>query len=233
MSVSSVKTTDSNNPEHRKQLKQDAENTKFECNLKCQDLVSSSITNDGTQILAVKSIPKNTVIYKGTAILSYNRSEKETSQGLLCSLALLEHKTISALTLKLLDLWPSACMPEKLQEIYKIDDLEVIKGILKQPEHLIVMWSTFNHFEMDSRKFLFLTASKFNHSCDPNCRWELDSKTSTIVIRSLRDIAVGEPCTISYMVGMETWDVAARRKALLDLFFVCECTKCVLESKQK
>jgi len=212
-----------------------AQNAQLKCNLKNVDFVFSSLKNDGTQIIAVKPIPKNTVIYKGTSILSYTRHEKESSEGLLAALNLLDGKTIDEITKKLIDLWPSPCMQEKIEETYHVSS-EIAESCLTQPEHLIVMWTIFNHFQSDQsetrRRFLFQTASKFNHSCQPNCCWELDSKTETIVIRTLSHIQSDQQCTLSYIVGIENEEnVQYRQKILKQLRFKCQCERCKIELK--
>ena len=67
-------------------------------------------------------------------------------------------------------------------------------------------------------------AALLNHSCEANCIQRFDDD-GRIVIRTVRDVAVGEELTISYIdVGMPTW--YRRRELLQSYHFHCTCARC-------
>ena len=90
-----------------------------------------------------------------------------------------------------------------------------------------------NSFSMDFRNqtclTLFPTISRLNHSCQPNCNhyW---SSGSLFKVRAIRDIAVGEELTISYMSPLQRADFhcrESRRRILSEEFgFDCSCNLC-------
>ena len=90
-----------------------------------------------------------------------------------------------------------------------------------------------NSFSMDFQNqtclTVFPTISRLNHSCQPNCNhyW---SSGSLFKVRAIRDIAVGEELTISYMSPLQRADFhcrESRRKILSEEFgFDCGCNLC-------
>jgi len=71
--------------------------------------------------------------------------------------------------------------------------------------------------------------SFFNHSCDPNVKWEDDKAThsSTIRMYTLRRVSEGEELFISYQDELSDKPYLERRKVLREwLGFDCQCTKC-------
>jgi hypothetical protein len=67
-------------------------------------------------------------------------------------------------------------------------------------------------------------AAMLNHSCEPNCVQRFDAEAG-IVIRTVRDVSVGEELCISYTdTGMPTW---YRQQELLQSYhFHCQCARC-------
>lgn len=80
---------------------------------------------------------------------------------------------------------------------------------------------------------LWLVASFFNHSCQPNCthygdinaQAPTDANFTTLVLRAVRDIAQGEELTLAYV---ELASNAQERQATLrnHYGFVCQCSRC-------
>lgn len=74
---------------------------------------------------------------------------------------------------------------------------------------------------------LYLGASRFNHSCLPNCDYEHASEDNStrITICSSRDIQSNEEMTIPYINTYESWD---QRQAFTKLLwgFSCNCPAC-------
>jgi len=72
---------------------------------------------------------------------------------------------------------------------------------------------------------IFLKAGVINHSCDPNCKWEMTGETLTIT--SLRDIKSQEEITVQYIPLVQSWHIAIRRTVILQRKgFLCQCDKC-------
>jgi len=77
---------------------------------------------------------------------------------------------------------------------------------------------------------IFLKAGIINHSCDPNCKWEMDGGTLTIT--SLRNIKPLEEVTVQYIPLVQSWHVAIRRTVILQRRgFLCQCDKCQSDTK--
>ncbi|KAI6084436.1 hypothetical protein F4821DRAFT_261956 [Hypoxylon rubiginosum] len=69
---------------------------------------------------------------------------------------------------------------------------------------------------------VFLTHPRINHSCVPNTTWNVDDVSKTIKVTAIRDIAVGEEITISYIERP-----SHTRKADLELYSLkCLCKTC-------
>ena len=68
-----------------------------------------------------------------------------------------------------------------------------------------------------------------NHDCEPNAEVHFLERAMAIVVAT-RAIAEGEAVTISYIDGNARDGVEARRRALAEYGFVCECGKCAREA---
>ena len=87
---------------------------------------------------------------------------------------------------------------------------------------------------------MYFTACKMNHSCSPNivARYQNSygisgghwGSSHPLVIEcvALRDIDEGEELSISYIEINDSWE--NRQEALANYGFICNCTKCQLES---
>jgi len=72
---------------------------------------------------------------------------------------------------------------------------------------------------------IFLKASIISHSCDPNCKWEIDGNKLTIT--SLREIRAGEEITVQYIPLVQSWHLAIRRTVIMQRRgFLCQCMRC-------
>ncbi|KAJ8129079.1 hypothetical protein O1611_g4552 [Lasiodiplodia mahajangana] len=87
-----------------------------------------------------------------------------------------------------------------------------------------------NCFEMDSerrsgeRAGLFIQASRFNHSCDPNVHYTTSAERRRWVGRATRDIRLGEELTISYLPLYHPTE--ERQASTMDWGFKCLCDRC-------
>ena len=74
--------------------------------------------------------------------------------------------------------------------------------------------------------------SFFNHSCDPNVKWEDDDAThsSTVRMYTLRRVSDGDELFINYQKELSDKPYFERRKVLREwLGSDCQCTKCIDE----
>jgi SET domain/WD domain, G-beta repeat len=72
---------------------------------------------------------------------------------------------------------------------------------------------------------IFYYASRINHSCSRNAHYTWNSRTETLNIHAIRDIATGEEITISYVPIM--FDRYKRRSSLWKRYgFLCTCPAC-------
>jgi len=79
---------------------------------------------------------------------------------------------------------------------------------------------------------IYISASFFNHSCDPNVRKEALGRG--YVFYTARDVEAGEELCISYIGGeCATQGLEERRKSLKESwFFECACVRCVTEERR-
>ncbi|KAI0851990.1 SET domain-containing protein [Daldinia vernicosa] len=76
-----------------------------------------------------------------------------------------------------------------------------------------------------SRTGVFIKASRFNHSCDPNCWYTTTSWTGHFICTPMRPIKEGEEITISYIPNQATRE--KRQAQLLRCWgFICQCNRC-------
>ncbi|KAI0976994.1 hypothetical protein F4678DRAFT_456276 [Xylaria arbuscula] len=99
----------------------------------------------------------------------------------------------------------------------------------EQMKYLRVVLSAFaNAFgtDKDYESAVFLEASRFNHSCDPNCEYSVFGGSYRWVGTAKRDIAKGEEILIDYIPGHTVR--IQRIDGLLGTWgFRCSCPKCV------
>jgi hypothetical protein len=76
----------------------------------------------------------------------------------------------------------------------------------------------------DGTEGVFSIASRINHSCCPNAGYTWNSNLDSVTIHAIKDIAVGEEITISYV--LPTMDLFQRWSALDGYGFVCHCPAC-------
>mmetsp|Transcript_47867 Transcript_47867/g.113755 ORF Transcript_47867/g.113755 Transcript_47867/m.113755 type:complete len:463 (+) Transcript_47867:113-1501(+) len=75
---------------------------------------------------------------------------------------------------------------------------------------------------------LFVLGSKFSNSCAPNCRWSF-TPNGCLQYHAIRRIEPGDLLTFSYIGnGMSLVEgTVARRRRLGNLWFVCQCSRCM------
>lgn len=89
----------------------------------------------------------------------------------------------------------------------------------------IIAANSFENHEKNFHKRLYLTTSRFNHSCSPNVAYEFVGWT--IRLYSMRDIKAGETLCISYSDVMYHFPSGTRKDYLIGAYnFDCACTAC-------
>ncbi|KAM0790673.1 hypothetical protein ACM66B_004532 [Microbotryomycetes sp. NB124-2] len=88
-----------------------------------------------------------------------------------------------------------------------------------------------NRHKWYTELFIFPTYARMNHSCNPNCDYEVDARRHTMAVKTTRDVDKGEPLTVTEI------DVlllsADRQKMLLHHFnFTCCCSVCRLPQQE-
>jgi hypothetical protein len=196
---------------------------------------------DNDKIIASELILKNTIICVCEPIISYYRPNKLSSKSLLSALNLVPNDEIYQI---LTNIWDFKMYPLKeedmlsgLKKLYEGSNPDNISmsELIKQPQHVIQVYLKYNHFNGNNNRYLYLLASKFNHSCNPNCRWEISN--GIIEIISLREILPFEECTISY-IDIENFHLTnttiERQDIIMENYdFICKCKECITISIDK
>ncbi|KAF2269771.1 SET domain-containing protein [Lojkania enalia] len=118
--------------------------------------------------------------------------------------------------------WPRAIHPNVTgDERTRIQEQHNAR-IGKEPS-LISIFQT-NCMEMGNGAAVFVHASRFNHSCNPNANFTWNHQIEKETIHAIKDIKAGEQITLSYCDM--THDKATRRWELNHYGFVCDCPAC-------
>jgi len=108
-----------------------------------------------------------------------------------------------------------------------IDRETVLDVVLKTRNNM------FNIFRSSSVSLgwgVYIEASLFNHSCQPNVCLFRKPGTPEFQFVTIHDVAAGEELTVTYL---GYGDLASRRAHLREhYFFHCECRRCVEEEQQ-
>jgi hypothetical protein len=99
------------------------------------------------------------------------------------------------------------------------------------PNLLVGIFSTNAYAVTNDDSVICLRASRFNHSCFPNARFELDSNTGELRIYALGTIPRGEEIFIAYINNVYLWSKPrqSRQAVLLPRYhFTCACSVCSL-----
>jgi len=189
---------------------------------------SQSIKIDDDKILSSKLIPKNTTICECEPIISYYRLSKPSSLPLALNLIPNDDIFQILTNIRNLKMYPNLeeDMTSGLKQL--VSDEQSISKLIKQPKHAVQVYLKYNHFNNDNNSYLYLLASKFNHSCKPNCSWKITD--GLIKITSLRNILPFEECTIPY-IDLENFELnkISRQNIILDSYgFVCKCKECII-----
>ncbi len=120
---------------------------------------------------------------------------------------------------------------EEVKAIWSRNGVNVPTGMMADTLQAIRVMKT-NSFSWEYEKYsvLFLTLSRVNHSCEPNCirvERKVGNDDVWVDIVALRNISDGEELTISYLADNETCQSWARRQSFLQGWkFTCCCAAC-------
>lgn len=209
-----------------------SKSSKLKYNLTAKDSFKNIKIENDEKVVACDFIPKNEQICVCEPIISYYKSNEHTLMPSTLALNLISDNDISRL---LSIIWEFKLYPDleeeqmllKIKEIYNTKEEDQASQMLKRREHLIQVYFQYNHFNNKNNRYLYLFASKFNHSCNPNCNWVIID--GIIKIKSLREINQSEECTLSY-IGLETLIKSTfnRQNVILEnCRFICKCEKCI------
>ncbi|KAL9065992.1 MAG: hypothetical protein Q9161_007843 [Pseudevernia consocians] len=101
---------------------------------------------------------------------------------------------------------------------------------LRDDTHMIDVMRIFeaNCFNIGHSAAMFLTATRFNHSCVPNTYYSWSERRREITLRSMVNVAEGEEMTINY--GYPFFTCLQRRSELRIYNFCCKCPACQTET---
>lgn len=81
---------------------------------------------------------------------------------------------------------------------------------------------------------LFITISRINHACEPNCAQRWNAEKGKMVIVPVKGIEIGEEITLTYLENTGSMSVEERRESLMNDFgFWCECELCKAEGNNE
>ncbi|KZT34899.1 SET domain-containing protein [Sistotremastrum suecicum HHB10207 ss-3] len=166
----------------------------------------------GLGIVAVKPIPKGTLILSEQALFKLDASASaEEIKDTLDSLSREEQREFLALT-----------------NTFR-GEMKTLAGIFKTNALPCVPFKSRKKYAR--RCGIFPEASRFNHSCSPNVNYVWYDKQGQMRLYALRDIASGEELTIAYgkpvlATREERWKVIEA-----DFGFRCDCLMCCREGR--
>lgn len=186
---------------------------------------------DGTRVVATKNIEAGQIIHVDTPILSY-KYDPAVPERVFYTLMTLNDETISGLLAKCETLYPRTLEDRMsiFRQMHSGQPHEIITQLVKQPPHIIAAVTKCNGFDKYDMRFLYVGATRLNHSCYPNCLFRI-TEDGKIVIRVVRPILAGEECTISYFGGEDfqalTTPKERREYIRTNLLFICMCDVCM------
>ena len=106
-----------------------------------------------------------------------------------------------------------------------------LEGQARSAVHAIWLSNAYPTDDDPPAAAVFATASRFNHSCNPNAHQNWNAATRRMTVHALESIPRGEEITISYRAG--TGEVRAERRAALlaECGFECCCPWCELKGE--
>ncbi|KAH8727683.1 hypothetical protein GQ44DRAFT_94110 [Phaeosphaeriaceae sp. PMI808] len=114
-------------------------------------------------------------------------------------------------------------LPEKMKNEFL--SLAYVIGDERVRVQDIVKSNTFQvHIAGVNHLAVFPETSRFNHACNPNAQYVIDTDQLTHTVHATRPIAEGEEITISYTSPLES--LKTRQDHLESFHFTCTCPRC-------
>ena len=184
--------------------------------------------DDKNRVIVETDLPENSIIYQGHPILSYKCHSNTSNFVILGALSALPNNMIGNLGARMENLYPRTReeLASVLQNKFRGLSAELIETMIEQEEHKIIPKIDCNEYSSDGRKYIYLFASKLNHSCNPNCRWNIVN--GIITIRTIRPVFRGEELTHSYYPECLIINNVEQRRHIIEKNgrFLCNCDLC-------
>jgi hypothetical protein len=199
-------------------------------NINAKDDFNNIKVIDNSKIITTDFILKNKTICISEPLFNFNFNE--STENILSALSFLSEDVIKELSKISCDYF----YPREINDIingFKIlyghhnhlDD-NLISKLIKQPIHMIQLYLMYNNFSTFKRRYLYILGSKFNHSCNPNCKWEIVN--DKLIITTMTDINSNDECTISYWNIFDIENISVRKNYIYNIgHFECNCKYCL------
>jgi hypothetical protein len=209
-------------------------------NLDAKEYISPSCKIESDRIVAKSDISKATLLYKGETFMSFCENPANQTDIWIASVlaTALSETELDRLYWYVAALYPPDRYLENNVMIWDAlneqiengeETVETANECLKSSKiHLLIrLRIEKNCFTADDRKLMFLSASKFNHDCFPNCCWKIED--NILYVYAARKIPKGSELTILYFsCGQACCDnTRIRREFILrEAGFWCTCNVC-------
>jgi hypothetical protein len=180
-------------------------------------------------VVATCEIKKGMIIYEGLPLFTFECiDDNEDLAESLSKCDILDH---------LLAETERKLYPNDNQIIYNLYgkqgiDMNAMEGNMLKG-HLLAGKVFYNGFSLNNGKDgVYIKASKFNHSCKPNCF--VIAEDELLIIRAIRDICPGEELTHCYIKECLVEKSREVRQAFLSTLadFECTCNLCTGKEKE-
>jgi hypothetical protein len=180
--------------------------------------VSNWITIGVDRVISRGILMKGEVVLRCSPVLTYEHGGKHNLPSLLREV---EGTTLLRVVDSLQSLYPRVeedridCLKKTQDTVSSAEECKIMVG---KPEYLIGLYCDYNCFHRGNRRLLYVEGSKFNHSCEPNCSWNIVEDQLVVVTDEL--VLCDRELTINYIPGM-------RRNLLALRYFQCKCPRCI------
>ena len=213
------------------------------------EMAGIKLSENQDSIVAGEKLEPGLVICAEQYLMSYKQSTPATTQHLhdIVSTMPKLHKATLKHYFRLMFPMTEEQMDQQLRFRYKMkpDESKSLlkdikptgsKAVNENDEKVTKLFTTTilaNEFVDGDKRVVCVVASKFNHSCNPNCVVVLGDGYCNVVV--VRQITEGQECTISYTAGssseskIDEWmkDTKARQHKIYATWgFKCHCTVC-------
>jgi hypothetical protein len=195
-----------------------------------QEEFSGCTIEDNTKVVAKTVIPAGSCVYQGRPLLEHNSSPLLTDTSMMICLDSLSDSKISTLYDMTKDLYPRN--REEVDKFCAHKGYEY-DGRVPHEKISILIRMECNGFKSlkGDKSQLFLGGSKFNHSCFPNCSFEILKGVMTV--RTVRKVEVGEELTMTYFRDVLFLDKKTRKEYISNRgYFDCQCVACLSDNDE-